>query len=160
MKRRFMLWALLCGLCASERAFAQEPQGEGAPAAEGEEDKPSDFEARAKRPRLGMQPGAPQNQSVAPAQPYGIESQRADDWVLNFHGFVQVPVSIGFAKRRNPIEGQSSLVLHNPPDIPQDIREFEYTGVIPTQWVQLDFTYGSTLMQGTLILAARRVGVG
>ncbi|HEY3237311.1 MAG TPA: hypothetical protein VGJ84_21505 [Polyangiaceae bacterium] len=142
MKGRGLLVALLLGLGLTRPALAQKAEG---------------FEARAQRPRLGMSPGAPQNQSAAPAQPYGIESTRADDWVLNFHGYVQAPLSLGFAERVNPVPGQSSLVIHSPPDIPQDIRSFEFTGVIPKPWVQLDFTYGTTLIRGNLIIAARQI---
>jgi hypothetical protein len=142
MKSRLFSKALLLGLGISVAASAQEP------------------DERAKRPRLGVNPGAPQHRSVAPTLPMGVESTRADDWVLDFHGFLLVPLRLGIARRANPREGQADLVVHNPPQIPQDVREFEWTGAIPSTFVQLNFSYGTTLVRGTAIIAARTVNTG
>jgi hypothetical protein len=45
-------------------------------------------------------------------------------------------------------------VLHTPPLIPQDKRSFEFTGVVPEPWVQLNFIYGNSTVSGTAILAS------
>jgi hypothetical protein len=140
MKSRLFHGALLLGLAVASTATAQDVG-----------------EVRAKRPRLGMQPGAPQNRSVAPTIPFGVEPTRADDWVLDFHGFVLAPLTLGVSSREQPASNQSKLLLNSPPQIPQDLRTFNYTGVIPSQWVQLNFTYGTTLVRGTAIIAARQV---
>jgi hypothetical protein len=75
--------------------------------------------------------------------------------VLDFHGYLSMPMNFAVLKREDPRPGQSSTALHSPPLIPQDQTRFEYTGVIPAPWVQLNFTYGNSLVSGTAIIAAR-----
>ena len=106
-------------------------------------------------PSLGLSPGDPQQRSVLPSSPFGRPPHDSHDWVLDFHGYVLLPFNSAWHKRENPAPGQSSTVIHNPPLIPQDLRTFDYTGVIPTPWVQLDFTYGNSVVSATAILAAR-----
>jgi hypothetical protein len=144
MKSRLFRRALLLGMGISLPAMAQEE----AQVVE---------KARADRPRLGLEPGAPQHRSVAPTLPFGVESTRSDDWVLDFHGLILVPLRVGFAQRANPQEDQSDTVLHNPPRIPQDFRRFEWTGAVPETYVQLNFSYGTTLVRGTAIIASKAV---
>ena len=106
-------------------------------------------------PSLGLAPGDPQQRSVLPSSPFGRPPHDLHDWVLDFHGYVLLPFNAGFHKRevRNP--GQSETAIHTPPLIPQDLRSFNYVGVVPTPWVQLDFTYGNAVVSATAILAAR-----
>ena len=75
--------------------------------------------------------------------------------MLDFHGYVLLPFEAAFHKREVVELGQSGTVIHTPPLIPQDLRTFSYTGVVPTPWVQLDFTYGNSVVSATAILAAR-----
>jgi hypothetical protein len=45
-------------------------------------------------------------------------------------------------------------VLHAPALVPQDYRRFQYTGVVPDPWVQLNFSYGNSKVAATTILSA------
>lgn len=106
-------------------------------------------------PRLGLDPGQPHAQSAPPSVPFGIDATQSNENVFDFHGYMLLPLNIASHRRENPLPGQSETVLHTPPLIPQDYRSFEYTGVVPQTWVQLNFTYGNRLLSGTTIVAAR-----
>ena len=40
---------------------------------------------------------------------------------------------------------------------PGGSRRFQYVGVIPRPWVQLNFSYGNSTVAATMILAARQL---
>jgi hypothetical protein len=105
-------------------------------------------------PRLGLDPAEPQVRSAPPAIPFGIPPATSKEYVFDFHGYMLLPLRMGIAERENPAEGQAKTVLHTPPLIPQNYRRFEYTAVVPDPWVQLNFTYGNSVVAGTVILAA------
>jgi len=105
-------------------------------------------------PRLGMDPGEPQVRSAPPSVPFGIPPT-SQQFVLDFHGYLLLPLRVGVLKRANPGPGQSDTALHTPPFIPQNLRRFQYTGALPDTWTQLNFTYGNNIIAGTVILAAR-----
>lgn len=127
---------LLMGLVAAAPARAQET---GAPS---------------ELPRIGLAPGEPQLRSAGPSVPFGVPPTTPQKNVLDFHGYILVPMKLGLHDRENPGPGQADLALHSPPLIPQDYRSFEYTGAIPQTWVQLNFTYGNSRISGTVVLAA------
>jgi hypothetical protein len=104
-------------------------------------------------PRLGLQPGEPQVRSATPAIPFGVRPIDSKEYVLDFHGYFLLPARLGVHERENPQMGQSSTVLHSPPLIPQDLRDFNYTGVVPGPWLQLNFVYGNSTVSATAILA-------
>jgi hypothetical protein len=104
-------------------------------------------------PRLGMDPGEPQQPSAPPSLPFGISPAESKAYVLDFHGYLQMPLRVGVLRRKNRLPGQTRTALHTPPMIPQDRRSFEYTGAIPDPWVQLNFIYGNSVVSGTAILA-------
>jgi hypothetical protein len=105
-------------------------------------------------PRLGMHPGEPQVRSARPNVPVGIDPKVSDDDVLDFHGYLLLPARVGLLEREDPGPGQSDVTLHAPPRIPQELRSFEYLGVVPDPWVQLNFTYGNSVVAATAILSA------
>jgi hypothetical protein len=111
-------------------------------------------------PRLGLDPAEPGVRSAPPALPFGIPPATSKEYVLDFHGYLLLPLNIGLHEREDPAEGQSGTVLHTPPLIPQDYRDFEYTAVVPDPWVQLNFTYGNKVVAGTVILASSSVHDG
>jgi hypothetical protein len=104
-------------------------------------------------PRLGLDPGEPQAPSPAPAIPFGVQPALSREYVLDFHGYLLLPAQLGLHERPNPTVGQSSLVLHAPPLVPNDLRDFAYTGVVPNPWLQLNFIYGNQTVAATVILA-------
>jgi hypothetical protein len=103
-------------------------------------------------PRLGLLPGEPMVPSAAPSMPFGIHPAESKELVLDFHGYLLLPMELGVHERLNPQLGQSGTVLHTPPIIPQYPRGFEYTGVIPNPWGQLNFTYGNSTISATTIM--------
>jgi hypothetical protein len=105
-------------------------------------------------PRLGMDPGEPQVRSAPPSVPFGIPPT-SQQYVLDFHGYLLLPLRVGVLERAHPGPGQSTTALHSPPMIPQNLRRFQYTGAVPDTWTQLNFTYGNSTIAGTVILAAR-----
>jgi hypothetical protein len=140
MQRDLACWLALSVLAVSTPALAEEPQ--------------------AKAPellRLGLDPAEPGVRSAPPAIPFGIPPATSKEYVFDFHGYLLLPLRIGVHKQEDPSPGQSETVLHTPPLIPQNYRRFEYTAVVPDPWVQLNFTYGNSLVAGTAILAATTV---
>jgi hypothetical protein len=103
-------------------------------------------------PRLGLSPGEPQVRSPTPAIPFGIEPALSKEFVLDFHGYLLLPARLGVHERTDPEPGDSSTVLHSPPLMAQDLRDFEYTGVAPDPWLQLNFIYGNSTVSATTIL--------
>jgi len=136
MRRDLAGWLALSALALPAPALAQPKE------------KESDL------PRLGLDPAEPQVRSAPPAVPFGVPPATSKEYVLDFHGYLLLPMNLGVHKREDPGAGQSETVLHTPPLIPQDYRRFQYTGVVPDPWIQLNLTYGNSTMAGTVILAA------
>jgi hypothetical protein len=107
-------------------------------------------------PRLGIDPGEPQVRSAPPSLPFGVPPATSKEYVLDFHGYLLLPMRLGLHRREQGTRapGRGRTVLHTPPLIPQDYRRFQYTGVVPDPWVQLNFTYGNSNVAATAILAA------
>jgi hypothetical protein len=105
-------------------------------------------------PRIGQSPGEPLVRSAPPSVPFGVNPAVSKDNVLDFHGYLLLPLRIGVMKRENPAPEQSETTLHTPPLVPQNLRRFNYTGVTPDPWVQLNFTYGNANVSGTAIIAS------
>jgi hypothetical protein len=108
---------------------------------------------------LGLSPGAPQVATLpggmTPA--FGSTPTKAGDWRFDFHGFLSVPLRMGFGKRENPGANQRVTTIHSPPRVPGEYETFEYTSVVPDPWVQLNFSYGNPNVVATVIVAARTV---
>jgi hypothetical protein len=104
-------------------------------------------------PRLGMSPGEPQVRSATPSLPFGVEPAASKSAVLDFHGYLLLPAYLGVHDREDPLAGQSNTVLHSPPLVPQDLRSFEYVGVVPASWLQLNLSYGNSTLYATAVLA-------
>ncbi len=111
------------------------------------------------RQGLGLDPGAPQAVGmiggVSPS--FGEAPAHEGDWLFDIHGYLQLPLRIGINERSDPGAGQKKTVLHTPPVIPGSYGDFDYTGVTPNPWAQLNFSYGSSNITGTVIIAARTV---
>jgi hypothetical protein len=105
--------------------------------------------------RVGLSPGEPQTRSAPPQVPVGIAPADSASNVFDFHGFILVPLNVGILKRENPGPGQGNVALHTPPQVPQYVRSFGWTGVIPDPWAQLNFSYGSSTVSGTVIFGTR-----
>lgn len=137
MPRYFSTLLILTSLVTSLSANAQE-QGEDT-----------------SMPRLGQSPGEPQVRSAPPSIPFGQPPELSKDNVLDFHGYLFMPMRVGVLDRSNPTPDQSSLALHTPPVVPGTyLRAFDYTGVLPGPWVQLNFSYGNSIISATTIIAA------
>ena len=106
-------------------------------------------------PRLGLSPGDPQVRSATPTTPFGLQPAGSKELVLDFHGYLLLPASLGVHNRETTLPGQSSTVLHSPPLMAQDLRGFEYAGVVPTPWLQLNFLFGNSTLYATAILAGK-----
>ncbi len=115
--------------------------------------------APTQRSTIGLEPGAPQTTGIAggvtPA--FGTPSRSSSDWVFDVHGFFLLPLRIGINEREDAQEGQKNTVLHTPPVTPGDFATFEYTGISPDPWAQLNFSYGNEDVTATVIIAARTV---
>jgi hypothetical protein len=134
-------------------------------------------------PRLGMAPGEPQVRSAAPSIPFGVNPAESKEFVLDFHGYLLLPATLGVENRPVTQRPDTSLttqtlpdgtivypqpdgtnipvpktgggtVLHAPPLMAQNLRAFEYTAAVPTPWAQLNFIYGNKTVAGTVIMAA------
>jgi hypothetical protein len=104
-------------------------------------------------PKLGMSAGEPQTRTATPAVPFGMQPADSKQNVLDFRGYLLLPAYLGVHQRETTSPGQSSTVLHSPPLMAQDLRSFEYTGVVPSPWLQLNLLYGNSTLYATAILA-------
>ncbi len=145
---------------ADNRATRTEATAVAAPPGETKEVAKEGKPAKKRNVELGLSPGAPQTATlpggVTPA--FGTQSTKAEDWRFDFHGFVSLPLRIGVSDRSAPTAGQKKTVLHTPPRTPGDLETFEYTAVVPTPWMQLNFLYGNRDVTATVIVAARSAG--
>lgn len=105
-------------------------------------------------PRLGLDPAEPGVRSAPPATPFGIAPATSKEYVLDFHGYLLLPLRVGVQERQDPQTGSTDKVLHTPALIPQNYRRFQYTGVVPDPWVQLNLSYGNSTVAGTVIFAS------
>jgi hypothetical protein len=122
--------------------------------------------------KLSLAPGAPQVDALpGGTQPaFHQKSSAAADWRFDFHGYFTAPLRIGLNKRDDLCErtapgtcpatpDQSNLVLHSPPVVPDDLETFSHTGVVPTPYAQLNFTYGNNVVTGNVFILARTANV-
>jgi len=114
---------------------------------------------------MGLEPGAPQAGNMPGGVSPGVESQSKDDWRFHFNGYFSMPLWMGFGTRcesddsacKDALEdnGQSNGTIHAPPLVPGERGSFGYTNVLPQPWTQLNFSYGTSEVTATVILAAR-----
>jgi hypothetical protein len=81
------------------------------------------------------------------------------DWRFDFHGMFTAPLRVGFNSRDDARPGQSKLVFHAPPQVPDDLETFSHTGVVPTPYAQLNFSYGTNVVVGTASIVAMQPSV-
>ena len=105
-------------------------------------------------PRLGLDPAEPGVRSAPPATPFGINPATSKEYVFDFHGYMLLPLVIGVHDRGNYVPDESGTVLHTPALVPQNHDRFQFTGVVPTPWVQLNLSYGNSTVAGTVIIAS------
>jgi hypothetical protein len=112
-------------------------------------------------PTLALDPSTPQVGSLpggmTPA--FGQKAQNDQEWRFDFHGLLTAPLNAGIGKRENPRPGQSSTVLHSPPIVPDDFQTFSHTGVVPTTYAQMNFSYGTSVVSANLSILARQANV-
>lgn len=61
-------------------------------------------------PRLGMSPGEPQVRSATPSIPFGVNPAESKEFVLDFHGYLLLPATLGVEDR--------PVTLRTDPSIP------------------------------------------
>lgn len=108
---------------------------------------------------LGMDPAAPGSQALPGGTGPLMGEPAGPDWRFDFHGVLRAPLNIGMNERDDARPGQSKLTLHTPPSVPDDLDLFSHTGVIPTPYAQLNFSYGNEVVTGTAVLLARQTTV-
>jgi hypothetical protein len=140
---------LALGAGASAPAFGQDSK---------QDTKQATMPAPPQPPELGLDPTAPQTASlpggVTPA--YGQRSLSEGEWRFDFHGFLTAPLVVGFGDRSMPLPDQSGTTLHTPPAVPDDLETFSHTGVVPTTYVQLNFSEGTSIVQANISILARQ----
>jgi hypothetical protein len=141
-------WALLGALAAlSAAAPARAQEAKSAEVAEEGQDV-----------GLGLAPGSPQVGSMpGGVQPsYGQRSTDEQDYRFDYHGILIMPLRVGFNKRTGPVTTeQKKDVIHAPPVVPDYQESFNYTGVVPQPYAQLNFSYGNSIVTGTAAIVAR-----
>lgn len=130
-------------------AFAQDSSTEQTESAESET---SSLSLDPSVPEVAALPGG-----MTPA--YGQPSESTDDWRFDFHGFLTAPMKAGLNTFQGRRDGDPKYVLHAPPVVPDDLETFSHTGVVPTPYVQLNFSYGNALVTGNVSILARQTTV-
>ena len=113
-----------------------------------------DTPGAAAEPKLGMDPAAPQSGALPGGMAPRAGEPAGPDWRFDFHGMFTAPLRVGLNSRENARPGQSKLVLHAPPQVPDDLETFSHTGVVPTPYAQLNFSYGTNVVVGTASIVA------
>jgi hypothetical protein len=111
--------------------------------------------------QLGQDPATPQAAALpgGTSPSFGIAPTKEGDWRFDFHGLLTAPLRAGFNTRDNPRDGQSKNVLHAPPVVPDNLETFSHTGVVPTPFTQLNFSYGNNIVTGTVSIVAKVASV-
>jgi hypothetical protein len=144
MKRGLRAAGVLFGTCVSSAALA--------------DDAPPNKDEAKQAISLGLAPGTPQVGALpgglTPA--YGQKAADEGDWRFDFHGFLTMPLRAGFNTRAGAVTTeQHQGVLHAPPVVPEYRDSFTYTGVVPQPYVQLNFSYGNSVVTGNVGILAR-----
>ena len=116
-------------------------------------------------PSFGLDPATPQIAALPggtmPA--YGQRSLSEDEWRFDFHGLIRAPLNMGINTRAHEHmtmgPGQSNLVLHAPPIVPDDLETFSHTGVIPTTYAQMNFSEGNSVVSANVSIVAMQANV-
>jgi hypothetical protein len=93
---------------------------------------------------------------AAPPPPSGISvgsvggAASSTDWRFDFHGYFRAPLRMGLGHRDNPGMGQSSSTVHNPLVPDDQYLSPQYTGAQSKDWSELFFSYGNSLVKGTV----------
>ena len=156
----------LPGLMLVLAGFA--PLASYAPRASAQETKADESGAKLS---LGVDPSLPQLQAMPGGVLPRIGEPPGADFRFDFHGILTAPLRVGINDRNGgcPSDpnlpcvpagpGQSKTVLHSPPVVPDDLETFSHTGVMPTTYAQLNFSYGNKLVVGTATIVAREASV-
>ncbi len=143
-------WALLGALAAAVLLAA--------PAARAQEEKKDEKKDATEDLGLGLAPGSPQVGTLpGGVQPsYGQRSADEQDYRFDYHGFLVMPLRVGLNKRAGEVTSeQKESVIHAPPVVPDYLESFNYTGVVPQPYAQLSFSYGNSVVTGTVAIVAR-----
>ena len=119
------------------------------------QDTPGDASA----PAFGMDPAAPQSATLPGGMSPRAGAPAGPDWRFDFHGMFTAPLRVGFNSREDARPGQSQLVLHAPPQVPDDLETFSHTGVVPAPYAQLNFSYGTNVVVGTASIVATQPSI-
>ncbi|HWA74187.1 MAG TPA: hypothetical protein VG937_17710 [Polyangiaceae bacterium] len=111
--------------------------------------------------QIGLDPAGPQVGALpgGTSPSFGVAPTKAGDWRFDFHGMLTAPLRVGLNTRDDPREGQSKNVLHTPPAVPDEPDSFSHTGVVPTPYTQLNFSYGNSIVTGTVSIVAKATSV-
>ncbi len=106
---------------------------------------------------MGLEPGAPRAATMPGGVSPGVESQNKDDWRFGFNGFLSMPAWMGIGERQTDGNGfsQGDATMHAPPVVPGERGSFAFTNILPPPWTQLNFSYGTSQVTATVILAAK-----
>lgn len=152
LRRTASLCALLLSLGAAGTAQAQDEEDEKGSPEDARKDKLEGGAA------LGLAPGIPQASALpggfTPA--YSSDAEDEGTWGADFHGFIAMPLKLGFNNRAgNVTNEQFSTVIHSPPVVPEYRDAFTFTSALPEPYVQLNFAYGNKIVQANVIVQAR-----
>jgi hypothetical protein len=105
-------------------------------------------------PSLGMSPYTPSVGAMPGGLTPGFQAPMPpNEWTFMFTGFMNVSAQFGLSQRPNPAPGQSDLVLHTPPVVPEEYQSFVSTATVPGNWVQMNFRYGNRDVTANLTLS-------
>jgi hypothetical protein len=116
-------------------------------------------------PSFGLDPATPQIAALpgGTTPSFGQRSLSEDEWRFDFHGLIRAPLNMGINTRTHEHvlqgPGQSNLVLHAPPMVPDDLETFSHTGVIPTTYAQLNFSEGNSVVSANVSIVAMQANV-
>jgi hypothetical protein len=145
--RALTLGVVTLGLCVAADVHAQDAK------------KPDQSVSLGVDPALGLDPSLPQSAALPAGQVFRIGEGAGTDWRFDFHGLLIAPLRVGLNSREAAGPGQSDSVLHSPPVVPDDLETFSHTGVVPSPYGQLNFSYGNNLVVGTATIVARETSV-
>lgn len=100
-------------------------------------------------PYVGALPGG-----TTPA--FGEKPVGSGDWRFDFHGMIIAPMRAGISNRLDRDENKDKTVLHSPPVVPDDKETFSHTGVVLNPYIQMNFSYGNSVITGNVTVLANQ----
>jgi hypothetical protein len=102
---------------------------------------------------IGIDPSRPRGDASLSASD---DSEATEGYSFAFHGFLKIPMRVGFGSGKDFPDGvHKGVKLHSPPQIPDGAyTDWRYTNIAGGPWTELWLKYGNGKVTANVVLAA------